>query len=241
MATNSMNGKRYIGITRKEKFRKRKYTHFRDAIKGRLTSPLFHRAINKYGKESFEWSILEEFEYRIDAELGETRHISELRPEYNIYLGGNLGAYGSKRPTDTLSTISKPVMCLNDGKIYYSSAEACRAYGISGGRLSTICNKGGTTKGLSFKFFSDATPPAQRQKTPNEIEKHRKGVEAGRQKAIDKVRLPIIKLGDNIIYNSVIEAAKENKIPSPTLHSSLRRNTLCHGLKFRYLDDCGIL
>lgn len=54
-ATNKINGKCYVGQTTQH-LRRRRTTHERDAING---SPcVFHRAIRKYGSDSFEWAVL---------------------------------------------------------------------------------------------------------------------------------------------------------------------------------------
>lgn len=56
IATNKINGKLYIGLTTKGlKFRK--YNHFSDA-KRKKTNSLIHKAIRKYGRDSFSWKVL---------------------------------------------------------------------------------------------------------------------------------------------------------------------------------------
>lgn len=55
---NRINGKIYVGLTRKA-LEERKKLHIHAAKYSRHYS-LFHKAIRKYGAENFEWSILEE-------------------------------------------------------------------------------------------------------------------------------------------------------------------------------------
>ena len=57
MAENLVNGKRYIGRT-KATMDARRRSHEKDAARGSLY--LFHKAIRKYGADSFRWSKLME-------------------------------------------------------------------------------------------------------------------------------------------------------------------------------------
>jgi len=56
-ATNSINGKSYIGQTAKPSIEPRKNKHFKNAFKD-LTQTHFYRALRKYGKDNFTWEIL---------------------------------------------------------------------------------------------------------------------------------------------------------------------------------------
>lgn len=55
-ALNVVNGKRYVGQTIRE-LRIRKKQHVSESRQ--KSNSIFHRAINKYGEESFEWSIID--------------------------------------------------------------------------------------------------------------------------------------------------------------------------------------
>ena len=84
-AINKTNGKRYVGVTKKT-LKMRRYEHFHGAKNG---SPMvFHHAIRKHGRLSFDFSILEEFESYDDALGAERRYIEVLKPEYNVAAGG---------------------------------------------------------------------------------------------------------------------------------------------------------
>ena len=92
---NKANGKSYIGVTSRG-LDVRKYDHLNDARIG--SSQHFHNAIRKYGKESFEWSILEECESWEELEKREIYYIEKFdsfNNGYNMTLGG-LGSYGMK-------------------------------------------------------------------------------------------------------------------------------------------------
>lgn len=108
MATNAVNGKRYIGVT-KRTLAERKYQHLHDAKAGRRGCRIFFAAINKYGEEAFEWSILATIETYADALNEEIRLIAELKPEYNITRGGQ-GVVGVPRTPEWRANMSKGLM-----------------------------------------------------------------------------------------------------------------------------------
>lgn len=91
MATNRVNGKRYIGVTSYPVEQRARF-HASNAKSGK-NNGAFHRAIRKYGIDVFDWSILEECS---DCHVGlnrEVHWVSELVPEYNSTKGGD-GAWG---------------------------------------------------------------------------------------------------------------------------------------------------
>lgn len=86
MAANTVNGKRYIGITTKS-ISRREAEHASHAAKRRHKG-MFHAAIRKYGRQAFEWSVILVCETARDALQEEIRLIAELKPEYNSTAGG---------------------------------------------------------------------------------------------------------------------------------------------------------
>lgn len=96
-ATCTVNGKMYIGFD--SAYPKRRKDHIRDALKNKREC-LFHRAIRKYGVESFSWDILYQ-----SPDLSHTLNemesffIREYRTfgdnGYNMTLGGE-GVLGHK-------------------------------------------------------------------------------------------------------------------------------------------------
>lgn len=88
LATNLVNGKRYIGVTSKA-VAVRRIQHERHALNGkRVQCRFFHFAIRKYGPEAFAWTILATCETFDEGLREEVRLISEIRPEYNLTIGG---------------------------------------------------------------------------------------------------------------------------------------------------------
>lgn len=98
-ATNLINGKRYIGVT-KRTLRIRIGQHRRAAITSR-TRMLFHRAIRKYGPDMFRWKIMADRDVYADALAVEIRLIAALKPEYNLTAGGQ-GSIGIKQSQETV-------------------------------------------------------------------------------------------------------------------------------------------
>lgn len=87
IATNKINGKRYVGKT-DTTLDKRWYKHNKDVEYG--SQRHFHRAIRKYGKENFTFELLEDCSSELNNER-EVFWIAELKPEYNMTKGGDGG------------------------------------------------------------------------------------------------------------------------------------------------------
>lgn len=87
LATNKINGKRYIGVSTRQTMRLRIYQHKSDAI-CRHRKSRFHDAIRKYGFENFEWMEIFQCDDPREALAMEIFLISSERPEYNISAGG---------------------------------------------------------------------------------------------------------------------------------------------------------
>lgn len=85
-ATNKITKDQYIGITIST-LEGRMYGHHRAAEKGLQFH--FHRAIRKYGKESFEWSILDHAVNIDQLKVLEKDYIQKLKPRYNMTQEGD--------------------------------------------------------------------------------------------------------------------------------------------------------
>jgi len=89
---NTVNGKKYIGITQRG-IKVRRQRHIWTAHSG--YGSVFGAAIRKYGADSFKFKVLAvcpDFEY---AKLIEVAAIQKFNPEYNVTSGGD-GATGFK-------------------------------------------------------------------------------------------------------------------------------------------------
>lgn len=98
LATNVLNGKRYIGMTRNTLAR-RQGQHIAQALRGACKFSIFHKAIRKYGAAAFRFEILAQCESYKAAAIEEIRLIAESRPEYNLGMGGEAVPNVGTRPT----------------------------------------------------------------------------------------------------------------------------------------------
>lgn len=106
VATNKVNGKRYVGMTR-QKPKRRWDQHIASALRNGDKYSGFHRAIRKYGPEAFEFSVLCECATYVDAAKAEMRLISEIKPEHNQTSGGESIANLGMRPSEKSRKMSR--------------------------------------------------------------------------------------------------------------------------------------
>lgn len=114
-AYNKNNGKVYIGLTTKT-LKERKSSHLRSAKSG--SKAHFHKALRKYGEESFEWSEVIytnnlESLYRLEK-MCIAMH--EPWQTYNTSLGGEHSAFGMKHTDETKAVCSEYAKLRWDGK-----------------------------------------------------------------------------------------------------------------------------
>lgn len=103
MATNTVNGKRYIGMTRMG-LEHRIEKHFCHARNGR--PQYFVRAIRKHGEDAFRFEVIAHCASYKEAWKEERRLILELLPEYNMTLGGE-GILGHRHNAETRKKMSE--------------------------------------------------------------------------------------------------------------------------------------
>jgi len=97
-ATNTLNGKSYIGLT-STTLEKRKKSHYAAARRGQGFH--FHNALRKYKEDVWEWTILEECESRVTAGLLESKYILQhntYESGYNRTTGGEAAFTKVVRP-----------------------------------------------------------------------------------------------------------------------------------------------
>lgn len=148
MATNVVNGKRYIGAT-KHTLEKRKAKHLEAAFGRERQCPRFYNALRKYGADNFSWVVLTTLGTAQEAYACEISLIAELTPEYNLTCGGE----GRLGPTP-----GRSVICLEDGHIFDSGKNAAKHYSVDSSVLLKCCkmlNRHCTIGGLHFSYYSD--------------------------------------------------------------------------------------
>lgn len=258
LATNAVNGKRYIGATVKSLVR-RKGEHIIAAKRG--AGYMFHKAIRKYGEDAFQWTILKRCSSRDELMKEEIRLIADLRPEYNITVGGR-GIVGVPRTEEWKKKISKAqkgrklsperraalkaafrpesiyrsVVCLHDGKWFESIKGAAKHYGISVNNVRSVANGSQTiAKGLSFVY----------SKTPLSAEEcaaHLLILQGKRDKAMSRRKSghrnrSVICINDGREFRSAVAAERELGLPKGRVRQACGDGGQTAGLRFRYLDD----
>lgn len=155
MATNTVNGKKYIGATAIG-FDARKRRHLDRAGRDRAC-PRFYDAIKKYGADVFEWKILKEFDSPQCAFSFERVAISLIKPEYNVTSGG----FGTP---DIKAWNRRKVICLEDGTVFDSMDAAGKAYGASSGDICSACKgRQKTVKNRHFILYELPLSPIERE------------------------------------------------------------------------------
>lgn len=110
-ATNTVNGKYYIGKT-KNSLVSRIKSH---KIASTKKDWLFYRAINKYGFDKFKWEVIIECGNIDELNELEKKYISENKDGYNVAKGGDGGDTISKHPN--LKNIKENVSKFHKGKV----------------------------------------------------------------------------------------------------------------------------
>lgn len=146
---NKINGKKYVGITSKTNPNDR----WRNG-RGYDGSPQFYNAIRKYGWDNFNHIIVVNSVTKNEACNIEIMLISALNTRnseygYNFYIGGTAGVTGLKMSKESCdkkrgfqSSLSKPVVCLNDLNTYGSLNLAAQDKGIAHGHSIALCCDG---------------------------------------------------------------------------------------------------
>ncbi len=221
MATNTVNGKKYIGFD--SAWPNRQKDHLKKAF-GKYNQSnkcYFHRAIQKHGRDSFEWNVLYQ---SLDGEhtknVMENHFIVEYRTfrgfddcnGYNLSLGGdgNLGRIHSaeaiekmiRNKTGKLTTRSKPITTP------YGSFDSLAA-------ATLVTSQHGISKDTVYKrVISPYFPEWFYIDQPKEM----------------KDRVNINKYSRQIstprgVYSSITEAANELQLLTQTIRYRLNSNT----------------
>lgn len=167
LATNKINGKKYIGKN-KGTCLKRKYEHKRDALV-RNSNTHFHNAIRKYGFHCFNWEIIESCQSNqiaISREKFWIRFYDSVQNGYNLTIGGD-GPCGyiqsdetqNKKRESNKSPYNASKKVINDlGQIFDSIGLAEKAF--SNSKIGEVClGKRLSAAGRSWKFYQDGVNP----------------------------------------------------------------------------------
>ena len=147
-ATNKINGKSYIGQTIDFEHRKHTHIHRRDGHCD--PNSIFHKALDKYGAENFEWEIVATVPGKRFADTAEKELIKKYgtyKPNgYNLTKGGDGGSMWNAIPVVRLT---------HDGKFVkrYDSASEAENDGFHRERVLRSCrNATLDVKGYIFMY-----------------------------------------------------------------------------------------
>lgn len=201
-ATNKINGKSYIGQTIDFEHRKHVHIHRRDGYCD--PNSIFHRALDKYGEENFEWEILAEIPGKDFANAFERemiRKYNTYKPNgYNLTKGGDGGSMWNAIPVVRLTL---------DGEFVerYDSASEASKDGFYQGHVLQCCrDPRSQTKGYIFMYEDEYKRKGGRRKEEwpvpnfakeiiqcdmdgNFIKKYRKIADAERETGISHTRI----------------------------------------------------
>jgi hypothetical protein len=239
IATNRINGHKYIGAS-SISMEKRRKNHLFCAFKnGTVTCKAFHAAIRKYGAEVFEWTILSRHESPEEAFEAERTAIAEMKPEYNASKGGKNPFFGvpmtderkakiglanrcrDMRPSQKASAEKrardgvKPVVCLDDGRRFGGSTLAAAYYGLAKNRITTVCRTiEFSVKGHHFAYAEDVS----RLGGVAECLRIRKAESLKRTAAArTKRRVCVMRLDDGFMFQSVGDAATAHGVTATAI------------------------
>jgi group I intron endonuclease len=151
-ATNTTNGKKYIGQTKN--FERRRVEHIANSKStDRKRLFIFSKAIAKYGPNNFEWNILEECSSVEQADEREIFYISSfktLQPNgYNLIPGGNnsdnmraMANLSPKGPRHDLRKVERPSKEELTQLVWsMTKHEVGKLFGVSGSTIGAWCKE----------------------------------------------------------------------------------------------------
>jgi hypothetical protein len=131
----------------------------------------------------------------------------------------------------------RPVLCVETGQIFESAKDAAKVLGLSDARISQACLNGDILKGCRFMYADMDAPVIKRERTAEEIARHKAGVLAGSRKANAKVRKKVIRLDDNMVFDSITDAAKSIPAGIGLVSAAIHRRGKAKGVAFCFLDE----
>lgn len=208
-ATNKINGKSYIGQTIDFEHRKKTHLNRRDGYCD--PNSIFHKALDKYGEENFDWEILATIPGKKFADAVERRMIYDYgtyKPNgYNMTKGGDGGSMWN----------AIPVVCLTfDGKFVkrYDSASEAESDGFYyGGVLHSCRDATAQTKGYIFMYEDEYKRKGGRKKADKPLPNIARGIYQCDMNGNLIKKFPMISIAEKelgINHSHIVECAKGN-------------------------------
>lgn len=258
IATNTVNGKRYIGATCKSMAQRRR-EHEWAAETGRPRCRKFGSALRKHGYDAFVWQVIATYSSHQELMDAERAIISAIKPEYNITAGGR-GIIGVPRTPEWRAKISaaqkgkivpphiiekmrqarllsksgrRAVVCLNDGAWFESVKDAVATYGVSHGRIANSAS--GREVSANGLFFAYAEAALSNDECATLMASRKDRLARRGDKSRMALARGVVCVNDGTAFETVAAAAKAHGLhPMSVVHCCRDGAVTKNGLRFRY-------
>lgn len=171
-ATNKVNNKVYIGQTVNFERRKKEHESSKNGIHAKC---VFHKAIQKYGKENFEWEIIDKCKTLDEALYLESMYISKYNSCTFMKNSNGYNIVYSQKGKKAIVHNSKSVIAYDlDGNlvgVYDSFEHAGRDLNCQGTNIrKCITGERKSTGGYQFILYKDNYPSKIQNYKTNELE-----------------------------------------------------------------------
>lgn len=232
-ATNQVNGKRCIGVT-KRGLRERVKSHRSAANRG--SDYLLPRAMRKYGHENIKFETLVDFQDDYDlARVYEWEMICKHRPEYNLAAGGEGGTHApvtiAKMRAAKLGRKHTPEVKARRAAVGYRPSAETRAK-MSAAQMGRPPTKGRTGQPVSEETkvkISQTLKQRGWQDTPARVASRAR---TGASAASEARKIPVLCATDGRTFESVKAAAAFYGLVPTKLALAIRKGWAIHGLRF---------
>ena len=238
LITNAVNNKKYVGITRHIKIRI--HEHIRYSKNNYKVSMYLHKAIKKYGLESFNIRILKTAKNYDKLNIYEKKFITQFKSNnsnlgYNLTSGGNAGIPNDITITKKINSSQKIKVGQYDlsGKlinIYNSIMEASRSLNIPDNDIHRCCKKKWSRKGFMF-YKSNINIPKKIDPMVSKRGHNFKGKSLIPHNAVSGYLLNVLN-GEKFHGKSIVEIAKISGLSKDTLFR-IRKNS---HKKYKFFD-----
>jgi len=152
VATNTVNGKQYVGCSSRRYIWHRKDAHFKAASLGRGGPTTFSAAIREFGRDAFSFEVIERcatMDKLRQREIYWIEKLNTLKPDgYNQNRGGSITPFRDQNREFVI-----------DGKSYFGYAQLSDAFGIHELTIAVRIRRQGWTLRQALEL--DAPPPTE--------------------------------------------------------------------------------
>ncbi len=131
----------------------------------------------------------------------------------------------------------RPVVALPENRTFRSAVEAAQWLGVSHSYIFYLCTTGRPSKGIRFMYADQEYPIEPKYLTDSErAAAHSLRVAALRRGQL-KIKKSVVCLDNGLCYDSMSDAARQNRLNISALSAAILRNGKCGGMRFKYEVD----